>query len=329
VLRSLYASPERGCRVVAVEVLGYRGWLTPDELADLAEEEDARVFASALLAMASAKHPSLGRALDRALAHEALEVQAAALDAMAIAAHPRAAAAARAAAEGALGEGALVRLALVAGEAEARWLLEEMRKAPTPAAIEAVGWAGLAEAVPALLKLLEAEVVEVRLAAGAALDRMLGASLVDEIEVEPEALVDVAVVDPNPEPPRGRVSLAELVSDARDQPPAGSKDTLEVPSTEPERWRAYWAEHGRRFDRTLRYRRGQVYSPSVSLYELDRLALSAEDRRRLCRELAMRTGRWAHFDPHDFVAEQVKSLQRWEVIVRAPRQSDDRVPGPE
>jgi len=315
VMRALYASSERGCRAIAVEVLGYRGWLTPADLEELCEEEEARVFVLALPALAAARHGSLERALARAFAHENLDVQAAALDAMAIAAHPRAALAARAAAEGALGERTLVRLAIVAREDDARWLLERMRRTPTPLAVEAVGWAGLGEAVPALIKLLEAEDEDVRLAAGAALDRMLGANLVQQIEIAPEVLDDVAVVDPNPEPARGRVSLAELVSNPRDVPPVGSKDTLEVPSAEPERWRAYWAEHGGRFDRKLRYRRGQAYSPSVSLYELDRLTLSAEDRRRLLRELATRTGKWVHFDPHDFVADQVKALQIWEGIV--------------
>jgi hypothetical protein len=317
VLRSLYTSPERGSRAIAVEVLGYRGWLTDDELGELCEEEeDARVFALALPAIATARHAGLERALDRALAHEDSGVQAAALDAMAIAAHPQAAVAARAAAEGALGERALVRLAIVAGEEDARWLLERMRGASTPAAVEAVGWAGLSEAVPALIELLEADDEEVRLAAGAALDRMLGANLVQEIEIAPEALEEAEVVDPNPEPPRVRVPLADLVSNPRDMPPTGAKDTLEVPSTKPEPWWAYWAEHERRFERELRYRRGQGYSPSVSLYELDGLALSAEDRRRLARELAARTGRWLHFDPHDFVAEQERSLMAWAEILR-------------
>ncbi|MDC3956958.1 hypothetical protein KEG38_24065 [Polyangium jinanense] len=321
VLRALYRSHERGCRAIAVEVLGHRGWLTATEMEELCAEEDARVFALALPAIAASKHPGLERALGRALVHEDPDVQAAALDAMAIAAHPRAAAAARAAAEGALWERALVRLAIVAKEGDASWLLERMRRSPTPSAIEAVGWAGLVEAVPALIEQLTDDDEGVRFAAAEALDRMLGANLVEEIELEPEALEEAGVVDPNPEPARGRVALSELVSDPRDRLPAGSKDTVEAPSTDPERWQAYWAEHGARFDRKGRYRRGQTYSPSVSLYELDRLALSAEDRRRLSRELAVRTGRWVHFDPHDFVADQVRSLQGWEKVVSGVRVS--------
>jgi hypothetical protein len=190
-----------------------------------------------------------------------------------------------------------------------------MKAAPTPAAIEAVGWAGLVEAVPALIGLLESEEEGVPLAAGAALERLLGANLIEKIEVMPEEIEDVPVVDPDPDPPPGR--LAALVSDPRDMPSAGSPETLEVPTADPAKWRAHWAEHGRRYDPKLRLRRGNPYSPSVSLYELDRLPLSVEDRRRLHRELAARTGKLTHFDPHDFVVVQEQSLADWGALVKA------------
>jgi hypothetical protein len=317
-LRSLYASPGLGCRALAVEVLAHRGWLTAEELAALADEEDPRVLALALPALATARHPDLGRALARALGHVDLRVQAAALDAMALAAHPQAASAARAAAAGALGDGALVRLALVASEEDARWLLERAKAAPTRAAIEALGWAGLVDAVPVLIGLLEDGEEESQLAAGAALERLLGANLIETIEIQPEALDEVEVVDPDPDPdPPARPSLATLVSNPRDLPPAGSPETLEVPSKDPAKWRAYWAEHGGRHEARARLRRGHPYSPSVSLYELDQLALGMEDRRRLHRELAARTGKLARFDPQDFVLVQEQGLAAWGALVKA------------
>jgi len=316
-MRSLLTATELGCRAIAVEVLAYRGWLTQEELSALADEEDPRVFALALPALAMVRHRDLEHALSRALAHEDLRVQAAALDAMALAAHPQAASAARAAAGGALGESALVRLALVASEDDARWLLQRMQASGTVAAIEAVGWAGLVDAVPMLIGFLEAEEQEVQLAAGAALDRLLGANLVESIEIQPEALDEVAVVDPDPEPRPPRLPLAAIVSHPRDQPPPGSAETLEVAATDPAKWRAYWAEHGRHYDPKQRLRRGNPYSPSVSLYELDRLPLSFEDRRRLHHELAVRIGKFTHFNPHDFVLLQQRSLADWGELVRA------------
>jgi hypothetical protein len=316
-MRSMLKASERGCRAIAVEVLAYRGWLGEAELSELADEEDPRVFTLALPALAAARHRDLERALARALTHGDPGVQAAALDAMAIAAHRRAAAAARAAVGGVLGERALVRLAIVASEDDARWLLERMKAAPTVAGVEAVGWAGLVEAVPVLIALLEGEEKEVKLAAGAALERLLGAGMVENLEIQPEALDDVEVVDPDPEPRPPREPLVSLVSHAEHQPPPGSSETLEVPTTDLARWRAYWAEHGRRFDPKQRLRRGNPYSPSVSLYELDQLPISPEERRRLQRELAARTGKSTRFDPHDFVVIQEEGLATCGAIVSA------------
>lgn len=317
VLRSLLGSPEPAGRAIAVEVLAYRGWLDSADLEMLAGEEDARLLALALPALAAAHHPDLGPALARALAHPDLRAREAALDAMALAAHRDAAAAARAAAAGELGDRALCRLAIVADEEDARWLLRRMQAAPTLAAIEAVGWAGLVEAVPALIHELESGEDEAKIAAGAALERLLGARLIESIELMPEELDDVPLRDPDPQPGPERRPLAEIVSDPRFLPPPGAKEKIELPSIDPAKWRAYWAEHGRSFDRRQRIRRGQAYSPSVSLYELDQLPLAPEERRRLQRELAARTGKLTHFDPHDFVVIQEQCLQAWGKLVGA------------
>jgi hypothetical protein len=320
-LRSLLASGERGCRTIAVEVLAHRGWLTESELGTLAEDDDPRILALVLPALAATRHRELFRAIDRGLAHRDLRLQAAALDTMALAAHPHAAAAARAAAAGALGDGALVRLAIVADEGDARWLLARAKASPTRAAVEALGWAGLVEAVPALLGFLESDAEEVKTAAGAALERLLGANLVETVEVLPEAVEDVMVVDPDPDSPRAQGSLAVLLSDPRDVPSAGSAETIDLASVDPERWRAHWVEHGRKLDRSQRVRRGQGYSPSVSLYELDRLPLSPEDRRRLHRELAARTGKVTQFEPYDLVVSQEQSIEAWGALVRIAAES--------
>lgn len=320
-LRSLCVSPERGCRALAIEVLAHRGWLTEAELGALVEDEDPRILTLALPALAQTRHRDLYRAIARALAHADVRVQAAALDAMAIAAHPEAASAARAAAAGTVGDAALVRLALMADENDARWLLDHANAAPTAAAIEALGWAGLVDAVPLLIELLDAEDDAAKQAAAAALERLLGANLIEPVEIPPEAVEDVMVVDPDPDPPKRGRTLAELVSHPRDMPSAGSPETLEMASMDPAKWKAYWAEHGKRVDPKLRIRRGHPYSPSVSLYELDRLPLPPEDRRRLHRELAARTGKVTAFDPHDFVVVQERALAAWGGVVKAMAES--------
>jgi hypothetical protein len=318
-LRSFWRSPDPAYRAIATDVLAYRGWLSPTDLETLAVEEDARLFALALPVLATTRHPAFDAALVRALEHDLPDVRAAALDAMALAAHRDAAAAARAAVNGSLGEGALVRLAIVGDEDDARFLLARLQASPTPAAAEAAGWAGLLDAVPPLIGLLETGDDDAKLHAGAALARLLGATLIDKIDLDAEELDDTPVHDPDPESPPERHPLAELVSDPRFLPPDPSKDTIELPSIDPEKWRAYWAEHGRNLDRKLRTRRGQPHSPSVSLYELDQLPLVLDDRCRLHRELAARTGRFARFEPHDFVAVQEQSLEAWAEHVRASK----------
>ena len=316
-MRSLFASKEIGCRAIAVDVLAHRGWLTAEDLSLIADDPDPRVLALGLAAMATARHPDLERAIERALGGSDARLRLSALDAMAIAAHGRAATAARREAEGMLGDRALVRLAIVASEDDARFLLDRARASRTAEATLALGWSGLVEAMPLLLDLLESKDDDVKIAAGASLDRLLGARLVESLEILPEALDDVEVVDPDPEPPPARPTLAALVSNPRDVPPKGSSEALEIPSTDPVVWRAYWKEHGPRLDPRMRIRRGQGWSPSVSLYELDRLSLSPEERRCLHRELAARTGKLTPFDPHDFVSVQEQSLAAWAALIRA------------
>ena len=315
VLRSLLASTDPSSRAIGVEGLAYREWLTPDELAELAATEDARLLALVLPSLAATRHPDFGQALARARRHGEPRVQLAALDAMALGAHPEAASAAREAAVGALGDPALVRLGIVADADDARWLCARMKAAPTAAAIEACGWAGSLDAVPILLELLDEGSDEAKLAAGAALERLLGAQLHAVIEIEPDSLDEPEVPDPDPEPGPPRRALSELVSDPRDRPPEGSKEKLEVASIDPALWRAYWAERRQGFDLTARVRRGEPYRPAVSLRELSELPLAADERRCLHRELAARTGRLTHFDPHDFVVVQEQCLARWATLV--------------
>lgn len=316
-LRTLLASSDAANRAIAVEVLAFRRLFTREQLEVLAKDEDPNILAHVLPTLATTRHPDCSAAVTRALEHADVRVQAAALDALALAAHKDAASAARKAVGGALGAEALRRLAIVADEDDAQWLLAFMKDSPTPAAIEAVGWAGFIDAVPALISVLETGDDDAKIAAGAALERLLGANLIETIEIEPEKIDEPVVHDPSPEPEPSRIPLAEVVSDPRFLPPAPSKDKLELPSIDPAKWREYWIANGKRLDRKQRIRRGQPYSPSVSLYELDRLPLLPEERRSLCRELAARTGKWTHFDPHDFVVVQHDSLKAWEGLVAA------------
>ena len=314
-MATLFRSGVAGRRAIAIDVLAHRGGLDDVQLAELCESTDARELALGLRALGVARHRELPRVAERALAREEADVVAAALDALILAARPEAASAARAAASGVLGDEALIRLALIANLDDARWILDRMRAAPSVASVEAVGRAGLVAAVVPLLGLLAGD-EEIALAAGAALDRLVGANLVDTIEIDPEVLVSTPVIDPDPDAAPARAPLADAVGDPRDRPPAGSKERLEVPSKDPEKWRAYWAEHGRRLDAKLRTRRGKPYSALALFEELDRAPLGPDDRRRVHLELVARTGRHLPFDPCDFVVVQEERLKAWETLAK-------------
>lgn len=322
-LRSLLAERDATCREIAVEVLAHRGWLTGAEQSSIATGDDPRLLALVLPAMAGSRHRELQQAVDRALSHPDANVQAAALDAMPLASHPDAAGAARHAAGGVLGDRALLRVAIVGDDGDARWLRERATMTSSLAAIEALGWAGHLDALPLLFELVEGPDQAAQLAAATALDHLLGGSLTETIDIAPDHAEDVMVTDPDPDPPHPRTPLDALLGLARDPAPAGSPESIEAPSVDAARWRAHWLEVGRHLDPKQRIRRGQPYSPSVSLQELDRLPYLPIERRRLHRELAAWTGKITHFSPSDLVAVQERSIAAWGAHVRATT----RVPG--
>src|SRR5690606_31366263 len=135
--------------------------------------------------------------------------------------------------------------------------------APTPELVFAVGWTGHAGAVGPLMALLEGDDERLALAAAYALERITGAGLIVEAEIEAE---EIEVPEP-PEPDIGEpkaVKLVRLTSDPRDLPPEPSTETVEQPSTSPARWSAWWKDHGERFRVGQRHRRGRPYTPAVS-----------------------------------------------------------------
>jgi hypothetical protein len=76
---------------------------------------------------------------------------------------------------------------------------------------------------------------------------------------------------------------------------------------DPARWRAYWLEHGKRFDVKVRHRRGRPHAADVLLDELDAATTSAADRRRLVREPVL-AALGVAFDPDDLVVDQERAI---------------------
>lgn len=315
VLRSWLLHPAPLVRATAIEVLGYQGLATADELVRAAH--DAPPVAEKALPPLGLLYPrererDIQAALDVALAAESVPLQEAAWHCMMLLGHPHVAHALhRAAGEAATADRAVIPLAVVAEQDDAKHLFATAQKAPSELLVLALGWAGLAESIPWLISTVGGKKKELRVAAANALDRITGAQLYDEVEVPPE---DIAVDEP-PEPeidlggPKPK-SLAAKVSDPRDLPGEGAADAMELPTTDVSRWREYWDEHKSRYHAGTRFRRGHPYVPRVTLWELDGWRVTPFERRMLHREMVVRTGDAVRFDPFDLVAVQEAALQK-------------------
>lgn len=314
-LRSLLRDPDPAIRATAIDVLGYRGLATQEEL-HAAARDAPPVAARALSHLAAQPSPSLIPLIDEIGEPADPALRRARWTAMAMAAHPRASEVLRAALPDAeAGDAAALLLAIAGDERDAREIVDRMVLAPRPGLVAAVGWSGAGWALDRLVDLLEHGDEECRAAAGEALARITGAWLIEEVEVPAEEIHIQEPAMPDVGEPR-KPKLAQIVSDPRDLPPPPAAEKVERASTDPARWRAWLREHEADFGATGRYRRGKPYTPLMSLQELDAWPCGVEERRLLQRELAARTGGFVRFDPHDLVVVQEQALRAWEPIAR-------------
>lgn len=307
-LRTLLSSADARHRALAIEVLGYRGLASEAELVSAAGDQ-AMVAQAALPYLALTRSPMLGDLVAAALRQPDEGLLRAAWLAGVIGNQPRVVDALRESED----DQAPWLLALAAEEQDAARLLERMRAEPTPARVQAVGWAATYAAIAPLLELLDQNNPRLALAAAHALERITGAELREEAEVDAE---EIFVADP-PEPDLGEprpMRLAVALSDVRDRPPEPASETIPQPTTDAARWHAWLKEH--ELPQGRRLRRGRLHAPSVSLWELDTSPSTPAERRALGRELVIRTGAVVRFDPQDFVPVQEQALLEWEPHAR-------------
>ncbi len=314
-LRTMLSDPSAAYRALALDVLVYRGMASVQELLNGAADAAPRVAAIALVGLATEhpNHPELQGLLTTAA--DEPELKPAAWLAMALSRHSETVFHCQRGFDTELQEHAAMTLALVADEALAARLLNRCQSAPDIAVLNALGWIGSPKCVPQLIELLASGDEQLATAAAYALDRITGAGLLEEVQVDPESIMipdlpepEVGDPDAKPEP------LAKQVSDPRDLPDEASPDTLARPTVDPGRWQRYWRQRQKDYREQARYRRGHPYRPAVSLWELDTAPLTVPDRRFLQRELIIRTGRFVRFDPHDFVGVQIEALKQWQPI---------------
>lgn len=316
-LRSWLSDPQPQHRAMAIDVLGHRGLATEAELGQ-ATADTSMVAAKAWPYLARVA-PAAARDLLRHCSGDESEasgpLQQARWLAMALAGVPDLSPFLQAELEGANGDEAAMLLALGGDQHDAQALIDSLRRKPTLGRVAAVGWAGSAAAFVPLIEMLEHDDEALRIAAAEALERLSNAGLREEVEVDIE---DIFVPEP-PDPDLGEpkeLRLVRMTSDPRDLPPDPSPETITRPSTHPAVWRAWYEQEASRWPLGRRYRMGQLYTPQVSLWELDRALRSPSERRLLLDELIIRSGAYERMDPHDLVTVQLKALEQWSGSVR-------------
>jgi uncharacterized protein (TIGR02270 family) len=317
-LRTMMQDPDPDYRILALDVMVFRDLATGEELVAALSDPSPRVAAIALPKLALMRWAGLPQAIDFATNHDDAVLREAGWLAMAYAGHMHAVNVLEANIGTPYGERAVEHIGVLAESKDAERLLSKMQEKPAESIINAVGWAGHPTAIPALIAILAKGGLKKQLkaAAASALDRITGARMYDTVELDPEAIAvpdipdpDVGDIDPKPKP----ASLAEKVSDPRDLPGKGAPDSMALPTTNPERWKAWWKQAAPLYQMQARYRRGHPYTPLISLWEMsDGWVVTPYERRLLQRELIVRTGEYVRFDPHDWIVIQEEALKQWE-----------------
>lgn len=281
-------------RRAALRVLGRRRALSAEALAEHLADADAGVVREAAAAMVGADGAVSSAVLgwligheDDALAHAGMSAAAARGDLRGVLRARDLVASGRAA-------HGLAALHLAAG-CSADMLdafRVAMRGEGCAALTEALGTAGLAEAVPYLLDRADAG------DAGAfvSLQRITGASLTEEDPVGLYEDNEAPFTEAFPTPPT-EVTLLE---------DAGA-------------WRRWWAAHGHRARREVRWRFGRPWTLDATLWELAERDATTTERAWAWMELVARTGRAIPFDPMEWIAVQRKQIDAWRDYVALRR----------
>jgi hypothetical protein len=193
-------------------------------------------------------------------------------------------------------------------------LIAHVARAPSLAGAEALGYCGTPEAGMALVSLLMRDDEALRLVAARALERITAAGLIDQVDIAPEQTIPREL----PEPRLEGMDLptnTPLDGDPRFAPSEGSPDRIEHPSVDPERWRAWWREHGGKLAAKQRYRHGVEHDKRAVLAELDGAFATPAERYLLQLELASLTQTWVPLDVDDWVAIQERAMQAWRAHV--------------
>jgi uncharacterized protein (TIGR02270 family) len=167
------------------------------------------------------------------------------------------------------------------------WLHQVLAHPPSAAvAADTLGLLGDPRSAPPLIDALATDAAA---EAARALEMITGAGLTDE-----EFIEDVPEDDELFEDEKERLARGEPLMPP-DQPPRGT--TIVRPSTDAERWRAWWDENAGRFAEADRFRLGRPAGPEAQVASLAAPFVPHRLRRWIADELAVRYRMPIPFDP--------------------------------
>ena len=316
-LRSWLGESDPDYRAAATRVLAARGLLTETELSACAQDRP-EIAALVLVPMALTAHPDLDQLLPSALESPRRRLRLAAWQALALTSRRDAVALLGQHLSGELGDEAALLLAALGSRNDANVITQRALHAPTAEALEAVALSGHIGAVEGLIGLLRGD-EDVALGAARALERITGAGLLADVEIEAEKLdppelpeQDTGGFEGPPAQP-----LSQLVSNPRFMPAEPDPDVLELPAPDPDLWAAWWSEHRDDFPADRRHRSGQLYTPLVAHAELAGPLLTRGERRHVGIELRALSKQDHGFDVGAFVVQQEQTLERWQAELAA------------
>jgi uncharacterized protein (TIGR02270 family) len=283
---SLLASPRPEVRAAAARILGRRHEGSDERLLLLLDDPSAEARISAAVALARLNYRPAVAAIENLLQYVPVSEWEPLTLAALLLGSPRALRHCRQACQagGELPSG-FPQLLAVAGEEKDLPVLQRLCAHPKLAsrAIAALGILGVPSSVPFLIEQLSSDALEVRLAAGTALNLLTGAKLY----VTTRAMEEGAEGD---EP--GRV--------------------VRLPNTDATAWTEWWDGYAPRFSGSRRFRRGKPLSLGICVEELADPSSPFDARERAAQELRIHSGQAIGFEPDWPVRRQRAAIARWQ-----------------
>lgn len=282
----LLASPRLEVRAVAARILGRRHEGKAERILPLLDDASPEVRSAAVMALGRLDYRPAVTAIENLLQYVPVSEWEPLTFAALCLGSPRALRHCRQACQagGDIPSG-FPRLLAMAGEEKDLPALQKLCSHPKLAsrAIAALGILGVPSSVPFLIEQFSSDALEIRLAAGAALNLLTGANLYVTARVREEG-------------------------DEPDEP--GRK--VRFPNTDATTWADWWDGHQPRFSGSRRFRRGKPLSLGICVEELADPHSPFDVRERAAQELRIHSGQAIGFEPDWPIRRQRAAVDRWQ-----------------